>query len=106
MEGRGGVPTRQVALDQVRDRAVVLAVRVDQSAVLRGGFEQEDQVFVTDLLVPVGHIDLERREARPDETSHLLDDRIVHVRDDHVEAIVDDGVRVNLREPPVAGEGQ
>ena len=106
MIGRTGVTADQVALDQMRDRAVVLAVRVDQAAQLGCSLEQEKEVVVADLLVVVSHVDLERRKARSDEATHLRQHRSVHIGDDHVEAVVDDGIRCDLPEPPVPGGGQ
>ena len=91
----------KVPLDQMRHGTVVLAVRVNQSAVLGRTFEEENQIIISDLLVPVCHVNLERRKSRSDQCFDLTENRFVHSRHDDVEAVVDDRIGSDHAEAPI-----
>ena len=101
-----GLSGVQVPVDKIRDRAVVLAVDQDDSAVGAGRLEQAQQPVVVDDLVAVGHVDLEGRKPSLDQLRHLVDDIVADIRDNGVEAIVDDGVGRDFAEAPVTRQRQ
>ena len=99
---RSGLPGRQVALDEVVDRAVVLAVDQDEAAVRAGHLQHTQQATIVDDLVAVGHVELEGREAILNQRRDFGQHVIAHIGDDVVESVVDDGVGLDLGEASVA----
>ena len=53
----------------------------------------------------IGHEQLERRDALPDQRVHLAFHLIVQLGDDHVEAVVDDGLALGLLRPRLPSRG-
>ena len=98
---RSGLALVEELAHQHVDRAAVLRVHHDQRARLpRLAHRAEDRRVVEHEHAGVGHEELERRDALPDQLVHLLQDLVVHLADDHVEAVVGDGV-LRLREPAI-----
>ena len=98
---RSGLPLVQELAHQHVDRAAVLRVHHDERARLPGlAHGTEDRCVVQHEHAGVGHEELERRDALPDQLIHLLQDLVVDLADDHMEAVVGDGV-LRLREPTI-----
>ena len=81
-------------------------MHIDQPAIVAGHLQQPQQSVVVDDLVAVRHIDLERRKPVLDQSGHLGEYIVTDIGDYGVEPIIDDGVRLDFAQSPVARQGQ
>ena len=86
---RRGVAARQQALDHPGDHRVVLGVDRDHRARAPGERQEIQHLLVGQPEQRIGHEQLERGVALPDQPRQLGHDRLARVRDDHVEGVVD-----------------
>ena len=90
MELRCAVALLDQVMRQPLDHVVVLGMHHDQRAVPAGQRQDVQDLIVADLHGIVGHVDLERGVAVPDQRRQLLPQHLLRgVGDDQMEGIVD-----------------
>ena len=77
---------------------MVLGMDADQGAMLARRQHQIEQRLVVDLDQIIGHEDLDRGVALPDQLGQVLLDRLlVGIGDDHVESVIDQRAALRQR---------